>query len=134
MQVKLAFTKEPAVFMASGLKVGRRYLPCGTEIKFLIQKMVERAVGAEVGMNPSHRCTLTCGKIANMVIGGVGVGLRHRVPDDMVGLVEDFEDVLNEAMGAENGIVQVKAVGLMFTPCSKKTEILESAIYLKNLQ
>ena len=131
MQVKLSFANEPKVYMPNGLEIGRRFIPTGVAIQFLISKLVERAIGAEIGLNRSHKCTATCGRVAKMVVGGVGVSLKYRVPNDMVEMVGEFEELVNSKLDDDLEWMQVKAVGLMFTPCAKKTEVLNSAVYLK---
>ena len=112
--------------------MSRRFLPSGTAIKFFVNKMVEKAF-LEVNPSQGHRCTATCGRIANVIIGNrSGPAIRNRMKGDIADLVGEFEDLLEMECFHNRGLGphQIRSIAIVFVPCAKKLEILDSAIYL----
>ena len=130
MHARITHAVDTKFYWRSGLQVPRRFLPANIAIKFFINKMVEKAF---VEANPYriHRCTATCGRIANMVIGNqTGVALKEILRGELANLVCEFEDHMDLTLKRVLGPQQIKSVAIMFVPCAKKLEILDSAIYL----
>ena len=130
LQVRISHAVDTKVYMASGLELKRRFLPASTAIKFFIDKMVR---GAFIDANPytKHRCTSTCGRVANLVLKSKkGAILKENLPEDLAVFVGEFEDHLNFTLEHAVGFQHVNAIAIMFVPCDKKLEILDSAIYL----
>lgn len=132
MSVKISHTADTKFYWKSGLQMPRRFLPSGIAIKFFINKMVEKAF-LEVNPYRSHRCTATCGRIANMIIGNrPNLAIRECMNGDMADLVVEFEDLLEKECFFKRGLgsQRIRSIAIMFVPCAKKLEILDSAIYL----
>ena len=130
LQVKISHAADTKFYMASGLELKRRFLPASTAVRFLIEKMVRRAV---IDANPHtrHKCTSTCGRIANLVLrGNKRAALMDSLPEDLADFVGDFEEHMNGTLEPALGFQRIKAIAIMFVPCDKKSEILKSAIYL----
>ena len=130
LQVKISHAADTRVFMASGLELTKSFLPIGVAVKFFIDKMVRRAV---IDANPHarHKCTATCGRVASLVLKSKRKGaLKDNLPTDLADFVTDFEDHLNVTLEHALGYQRVSAIAIMFVPCDKKLEILDSAIYL----
>ena len=85
-----------------------------------------------------HLCTASCGRVVRMLIGGGrNKGDRKeplicKISSEMIEHVEALEEMIEIFASSKIGNVKIGALGLCFTPCTKKLEILESAIYLKN--
>ena len=134
LQAKISHAVDTKVYMPSGLKLARRFLPPSQSMKFFIEKMIRRAV-LDAMPAGAHRCTAACGRVANLMLKcNNKASLKENLPEDLADFVLDFEEHLNSyhhcylehAIGQQ----QVKALAIMFVPCNKKLEVLDSAIYL----
>ena len=129
LQVRISHVADTKFYMTSGLELTRRFLPTGVAVRVLIEKMVRRAV---IDVNPyaRHKCTSACGRVANLVLKSKNGALKDNLPADLADFVIDFEDHLNIKLEHALGYQHINAIAIMFVPCDKKLEILDSAIYL----
>ena len=82
-----------------------------------------------------HKCTATCGRVYQMLIGPVGnckqIGFRSAVSVEVVDIVDDFELLLDACLGRVQGLTKIKSIGLRFVPCIKTLEVLETVINIE---
>ena len=45
-------------------------------------------------------------------------------------MIKGFEEMIGLYAGSYHGDLEIKGMGLLFTPCARKMEILDSAVYL----
>ena len=90
---------------------------------------------AYLNLNASnHKCTATCGKICRMLIGPFGdcnhINFRDAVSVEVIDVIDDFELLLDACLGRVQGLTKIRSIGLIFTPCAKTLEVLETVINL----
>ena len=58
--------------------------------------------------------------------------LKTKMPLDVIQFVDELEEMIELTSLRTVGSLRIGALGVLFTPCVKKMEILDSAIYLIN--
>ena len=134
---KIVLARETKFYLENGLVLPNQLTPPIIAIRNFWNKIMEKVFFSRNVTN-GHLCTASCGRIVRMLIGsglnmdGYKEPLICKISSEMIEHVEELEEMIEIFASSKIGNVKIGALGLCFTPCTKKLEILESAIYLKD--
>ena len=133
MRGKVTLSRETNFYLENGLKLPNRMTPPTIAIRRFWDKIMERTFITR-NLHPNHSCTSACGRVVRMLIGAEHKqeALKSRMPMDVIEFIDELEEMIEMVSVQAVGLVKIGAVGVLFTPCIKKMEILDSAVYLKN--
>lgn len=130
---KVTVVRETNFYLENGLKLPGRMTPPIIAIRRFWEKIMERAFITR-NLHPNHSCTSACGRVVRMLIGSKckKESLKTKMPLDVIQFVDELEEMIELTSLRTVGSLRIGALGVLFTPCVKKMEILDSAIYLIN--
>ena len=136
MGTRYVFAAETNIFLANGLRMPVEWAPSNMATRTLLSHILDGVFTACNQMG--HKCTATCGKSVQMLIGPFGkkdacnnVTFRNSVSTDVIDVIDDFELLLDACLGCVQGLTRIRAIAIRFVPCAKVLEVIGAAIYLE---
>ena len=130
MNRRVSLTKETKFFIGNGLELPNPEIPSLPTTRYFWTRIMDKLFFAR-NAQQGHVCTAACGRVVRMQLGSKGkMNIKQGGTEDLIELIKGFEEMIGLYAGSYHGDLEIKGMGLLFTPCARKMEILDSAVYL----
>ena len=130
MNRRVSLAKETKFYLGNGLELPNSELPSLVTTRYFWTRIMDKLFFAR-NAQQGHVCTAACGRVIRLQLGSKGKkNIKQGSTEDLLDLIKGFEEMIGLYAGSFHGELEIKGLGLLFTPCARKLEILESAVYL----
>ena len=130
MDRRVALARETKFYLENGLELPKEQTPSVVTTRYFWTRIMDNIFFAR-NQTQGHVCTSTCGKLVRMQIGSKNnAKMKVSKNDELNELIGSFEEMIGLYACSTLGELEIKGMGLLFTPCARKLEILDSAVYL----
>ena len=132
MDRRIALVKETKFYLGNGLELPVDQTPSMPTIRYFWARMMDNIFFARNQIH-GHICTSACGRLVRMQIGSKNnARIKASKNEELNELITGFEELIGLYVCPTLGDLEIKGMGLLFTPCARKLEILDSAVYLRS--
>ena len=133
MNRRVALAKETKFFLGNGLELPSEQTPSVVSNRYFWTRIMDSVFFAR-NQSQGHICTATCGRVVRMQIGSrKNASLKDSKNEDLNEVIKGFEEMIGLYACQSLGDLEIKGMGVLFTPCARKLEILDSAVYLRSI-
>ena len=132
MNRRVALTNETKFYLGNGLELPNEQTPSIVSNRYFWTRIMENVFFTR-NQTQGHVCTATCGRVVRMQIGSKrNARMKESKSEELNEVIRGFEEMIGLYACQSLGELEIKGMGVLFTPCARKLEILDSAVYLRS--
>ena len=134
MDQRVVLARETKFYIGNGLELPNPETPSVVTSRYFWTRIMDNLFFAR-NARQGHVCTATCGRVVRMQIGSKGGNIKKcNQNEELMDLIKGFEEMIGLYAESYHGELEIRGMSLLFNPCARKLEILESAVYLTKFQ